>query len=248
MKKRSLLNGISQQAAMPAGLRQGISRQTWNHALNRAISTNVETVIARRRRPISAREPKKRKFLKQLASPRGGGSQPSTINFPRMNFSSLFGFQNTSRSRQLPVAPVTQPAQVPITPDSSLSTPVASGPTGTHRDLTGPIGTEIDFPGGTWFLPTQVAWLSDPWHLRIWEKSRQVGATKTDALDSVLKASPADARFDVWVTSRDDIQARLYLEDCIEWAKILHLGATYLGVLVLDNFGVSACDFLRGAS
>jgi len=93
----------------------------------------------------------------------------------------------------------------------------------------------MTFPGGVWLLPTQRAWATDPWHLRIREKSRQVGATKTDALDSVLKASPADARFDVWVTSRDDIQARLYLEDCMDWAKTLHLAATYLGVLLLDS-------------
>jgi len=107
----------------------------------------------------------------------------------------------------------------------------------------------MTFPGGVWLLPTQAAWVTDPWHLRIKEKSRQVGATKTDALDSVLKASPADARFDVWVTSRDDIQARLYLEDCMDWAKILHLAATYLGVLLLDsqnNFSAHVLQFANG--
>ena len=65
-------------------------------------------------------------------------------------------------------------------------------------------------------------------------KIRQVGATKTDTLDSVLKASPAEAKFDVWAASRDELQARLYLEDCYQWAKILHLAATDLGMVFLD--------------
>src|SRR5580765_7681373 len=152
----------------------------------------------------------------QLAAP--DNFQPSTCNLQPSAASSPpvrihCAFQNTSRSRQLPVAPVTQPAQVPITPDGHLSAPVAPGPGGTHRDLPGPIGPEINFPGGAWFLPTQVDWLSDPWHLRIREKSRQVGATITDALHTVLIVSVAGARFDVWVTSRDEMQSNLYGED-----------------------------------
>jgi phage FluMu gp28-like protein len=101
----------------------------------------------------------------------------------------------------------------------------------------------------TWALPTQAAYLNDPWHLRIWEKSRQVGATKTDALDSVLKASPAEARFDVWVSSRDELQARLYLEDCLDWAKILHVAATDLGMVLLDpknRFTAHVLEFANG--
>jgi phage FluMu gp28-like protein len=104
------------------------------------------------------------------------------------------------------------------------------------------------FSGGVWLLPTQAAWVIDPWHLRIMEKSRQVGATRTDALDSVLKASPSDARYDVWVTSRDDIQARLYLEDCLDWARILHLAATDLGVMVLDSKRNASAHVLQFAN
>jgi hypothetical protein len=38
-----------------------------------------------------------------------------------------------------------------------------------------------------------------------------------------MKASLAGATFDVWVTSRDEMQARLYLEDCKDWAKALNV-------------------------
>jgi phage FluMu gp28-like protein len=163
-----------------------------------------------------------------------------------MNFSSLFRLPDC---QQLPIAATDEPGELPIAADNHTQPPSETAPVGTCRHLPASIGTQIDFPGGTWFLPTQANWISDPWHLRIWEKSRQVGATKTDALDSVLKSSPGDARFDVWVTSRDDMQSRLYLEDCVDWAKILHLGATYLGVLMLDpktNFSAHVLQFANG--
>ena len=58
------------------------------------------------------------------------------------------------------------------------------------------MSSENAFSERTWFLPTQLEWIHDTYPLRIWEKSRQVGATKTDAFDSVMKASPAGAKFD----------------------------------------------------
>ncbi len=74
-----------------------------------------------------------------------------------------------------------------------------------------------------YFLPYQERWILDESPLRIIQKSRQVGITYADAYDSVLKASPRDARLDVWISSRDQAQAKLYLEDCKYWAVFLHL-------------------------
>src|SRR6266404_4248648 len=121
------------------------------------------------------------------------------------------------RRAGLRIAPVTTAPQLPIV---SSSTP---------QPKTGAQAAESGFWQRTWFLATQAAWIEDPHPLKIWEKSRQVGATKTDAFDSVLKVSPAGARFDVWFSSRDELQSMLYLEDCKEWAKILNLAATDLG-------------------
>jgi hypothetical protein len=72
---------------------------------------------------------------------------------------------------------------------------------------------------------------------------------KTDALDSVLKASAAEARLDVWVTSRDEAQALLYVDDCRDWAKLLNLLATYEGKLLLDkkkNCSAHVLQFANG--
>jgi phage FluMu gp28-like protein len=84
--------------------------------------------------------------------------------------------------------------------------------------------------------------------LLLWEKGRQTGATRTDAFDSVMKASPAGAKFDVWVTSRDELLAALYLEDCKEWAKILHIAATDIGMVVLDPKNKFSAHVLRFAN
>src|SRR3954469_4452040 len=96
----------------------------------------------------------------------------------------------------------------------------------------------------TYFLPYQQNWILDTSPLRIIQKSRQVGITYADAYDSVLKASARAARLDVWISSRDHVQARLYLEDCKYWAVFLHLYFQDLGVLILDESSNSSAFVL----
>jgi phage FluMu gp28-like protein len=79
-------------------------------------------------------------------------------------------------------------------------------------------------PKEKFFLPFQREWHHDPSPLKIMQKSRQIGATFVDAYDSVKKAGAHDARYDVWVSSRDETQARLYLEDCARWANWFQMG------------------------
>src|SRR5260370_712573 len=160
-----------------------------------------------------------------------------------MNFSSLFGFGRNPSKLQTAHAGPHHPLDMPKDSDPSTQ-PVSS-----YLDLSRSISTENEFSKTTWFLPTQAAWLSDDWPLRIMEKSRQVGATKTDAFDSVMKASPHGARFDVWVSSRDDIQARLYLQDSYEWAKILDLAVAHLALQLLhpkSNLSAYVLQFANG--
>ncbi len=88
-----------------------------------------------------------------------------------------------------------------------------------------------------YFLPYQAAWIKDTSRLKLMEKSRQVGISFADAYDSVIKAAEAGARLDVWVSSRDEAQARLYVEDCKKWAALLQLAARDLGDTVLDEDG-----------
>ncbi len=163
-----------------------------------------------------------------------------------MNFSSFFRQPNPQHEPEIPCDSL---LHRPVSAcDSSGKPAVAPQPTSSHHHLPHAIPTKIEFLVRAWCLPTQLAWINDPWPLRIWEKSRQVGATKTDALDSVLKASPAGAKYDVWVSSRDELQASLYLEDCREWANFLHLAAKYIGRVILDKNANTSAYVLQFAN
>ena len=80
----------------------------------------------------------------------------------------------------------------------------------------------------------------DPARLKLAEKSRQIGWSWATAYSIVRKKSMADARLDAWISSRDDIQARLFLEDCKGFASLLQTAAEDLGERVVDADGHTA--------
>lgn len=84
------------------------------------------------------------------------------------------------------------------------------------------------------FLPFQSAWIKDDARIKLMEKSRQIGISWSTAYGADERAAAHGARFDEWVSSRDDIQARLFIEDCKLWAGIMGLAAKDLGEVVLD--------------
>src|SRR5215471_13012498 len=86
-----------------------------------------------------------------------------------------------------------------------------------------------------YFTRFQTEWIFDFSPLKIIQKSRQIGISYADAYNSVLLASDRNAQHDVWISSRDDTQARLYLEDSKFWAGFLHLAAIDLGEVLLDR-------------
>lgn len=99
------------------------------------------------------------------------------------------------------------------------------------------------------FLPFQSAWVKDDARLKLMEKSRQIGLSWSTAYTCVERTAAQGARHDQWVSSRDDLQARLFIEDCKMWAGIMNLAARDLGEVVLDPKGrVSAyvLEFANG--
>jgi phage FluMu gp28-like protein len=99
-----------------------------------------------------------------------------------------------------------------------------------------------------YFLPYQVAWICDQAGLKIVEKSRQIGFSYCTAYSAVRRVAAKGARLDVWVSSRDDTQAKLFLDDCKNWAKILQLAATDLGEVVFDKENEFTAYVLKFAS
>jgi phage FluMu gp28-like protein len=84
------------------------------------------------------------------------------------------------------------------------------------------------------FLCSQARWIMDEARLKLMEKSRQVGLSWITAYACVERTAMQSARYDQWISSRDDLQARLFVEDCKEWAAGMHRGAQSLGEVVLD--------------
>jgi len=84
-------------------------------------------------------------------------------------------------------------------------------------------------------LPYQERWVKDASRLKIMEKSRQIGISWASAYAIVRRKALASARYDAWISSRDDIQARLFLADCKSFAELLKIGAQDLGERVVDE-------------
>jgi phage FluMu gp28-like protein len=84
------------------------------------------------------------------------------------------------------------------------------------------------------FLPYQARWIKDESRLKLMEKARQIGLSWSTAYGVDERVAAQGARFDEWVSSRDDIQARLFIEDCKLWAGIMNKAARDLGEVVID--------------
>jgi phage FluMu gp28-like protein len=93
---------------------------------------------------------------------------------------------------------------------------------------------------GTVLLPYQLKWVQDNSRLKIAEKSRQIGWTWSTACALVRRKCLNRSRYDSWISSRDELQAKLFLEDCKHFAGDYHVAAEDLGVAVVDDHGHSA--------
>ncbi len=89
----------------------------------------------------------------------------------------------------------------------------------------------------TLLLPYQARWVKDTARLKLAEKSRQIGWTWSTAYALITRKALKDAQLDAWITSRDDEQARLFVEDCKAFAALLDIGAQDLGEKVIDDKG-----------
>src|SRR5216683_8150862 len=100
-----------------------------------------------------------------------------------------------------------------------------------------------------YFLPYQAKWILDSSPLKIVEKSRQIGWSFCTAYSIVQRLAPKNARLDAWISSRDEVQAKLFVEDCQHWAGILGMGGRLVGdILVEGDPGASAyvLEFANG--
>ncbi|MBP5857282.1 terminase family protein [Marivibrio halodurans] len=89
-------------------------------------------------------------------------------------------------------------------------------------------------PGGI-FLPYQGRWIKDDSRLKLMEKGRQIGLSWSTAYAAVERTAAQGQRHDQWVSSRDDVQARLFVEDCKMWGGVMDRAARDLGEVAIDE-------------
>ena len=102
----------------------------------------------------------------------------------------------------------------------------------------------------TLLLPYQKKWVEDRSRLKLAEKSRQIGWTWATAYDLVRKLSMAGIlpTLDEWISSRDELQAKLFIQDLKNWARVLQVGAEDLGETVVDEAKQQSAMAIRFAT
>lgn len=98
------------------------------------------------------------------------------------------------------------------------------------------------------FLRYQARWVEDTSRLKLMEKSRQIGLSWSTAYATVERTARADARLDEWVSSRDEMQAKLFIEDCKMWASALAIAADDMGEQVIDQSTKASAFVLQFAN
>ncbi len=92
----------------------------------------------------------------------------------------------------------------------------AGGAAGGHAGVTKVIADSL--------LPYQRRWLADQAQVKVYEKSRRIGATWVEAADAVLSAAQTGG-IDVYYISYNLDISREFIHTCAEWARIWQLAA-----------------------
>ena len=87
-------------------------------------------------------------------------------------------------------------------------------------------------------LPYQKAWIEDDSQLKIWEKSRRIGASWAEALNSVLQTQEENAQNTYYLSYNKDM-ARQFIADCKSWAEAINAAAKVLQEEIIDERGNS---------
>lgn len=105
----------------------------------------------------------------------------------------------------------------------------------------------------SFFLPYQIQWLDDKSRVKIWEKSRRIGATYVQAYEDVYDALNTKIRnkpCTVWFSSADESAAKEYIQYCQDWAKMFNAAVQVLGEIIIDekkDIKALSLEFKNGA-
>jgi phage FluMu gp28-like protein len=83
-------------------------------------------------------------------------------------------------------------------------------------------------------LPYQQKWIEDQSPVKLWEKSRRIGASWAEAGDDALTAASKDG-MDVWYTGYNKDMALEFIEDSADWARHYNLAAARIEEFVFED-------------
>ena len=84
-------------------------------------------------------------------------------------------------------------------------------------------------------LDYQKAWLRDDSSVKVWEKSRRIGATWVEAVAAVFVAGRQKNPKDYWYTTINEDLSKEFIREAAKWAKILNVAVLEMGEELLDN-------------
>ena len=93
-------------------------------------------------------------------------------------------------------------------------------------------------------LPYQKRWISNSSKLKIWEKSRRIGASWCEALNSVVIAARQDSPQNTYYLSTDKDNTRQFLADCTFWIQKLSLVAEKVDEKIIKHEGKDILIFV----
>ncbi len=83
-------------------------------------------------------------------------------------------------------------------------------------------------------LPYQQEWIKDESNVKIWEKSRRIGATWAEAADAVLTAGRSKNPMDYYYSSVNESLSREFIRDAANWAEQFNIAVEEMGEALLD--------------
>lgn len=84
------------------------------------------------------------------------------------------------------------------------------------------------------FLPYQRRWVADESPIKVYEKSRRIGISWTEAGDDALLAAKKNG-MDVWYIGYNKDMAQEFISDCADWAKYFNKAATSIEEFVFKD-------------
>ena len=96
---------------------------------------------------------------------------------------------------------------------------------------------EVDILDEDILLPYQKQWVADESPVKVWEKSRRIGASYVEALDSVLNAAKSREAGgqSTYYLSYNKEMTQQFVRDCAFWARHMDLAAKELEETVLKD-------------